>query len=152
MEPLALTVAVLLGRGAAEHAGARAADAMVRLSQRLTALVARRFQGDDAANEALERVRQSAPPAPSGPATQSAPPAPSAAPVPPAQEEEPVTALAAHLDRHIAADADFARRLRDAVAEAAAQPEAGRIVVTVQDNARVGKVASFGTVHGDVTF
>lgn len=128
MEQLALTTAVLLVKGAVEGLGDSAGRGVANLVRRITAVVARRFGDDSAAAQAWEHAREA-----------------------PADEER-IAALASHLARHIADDEAFAQALRAMLAEARNRPDTSQAVITIQDSANVGKIASFGVVNGDVTF
>ncbi|MEU9354534.1 hypothetical protein AB0D65_27035 [Streptomyces griseoloalbus] len=128
MEPLALTIAVLLAKGAVEHTGALAGGAIYNLAGRLMTLVGKRFTGDPEASRALDSARR--------------------------HPEDPreVTTLASHLERHLRSDGEFAETLQDVLDSTKDDPETQHVVMTVQDNASIGKVATFGTVKGDVSF
>ncbi|MFD8523747.1 hypothetical protein ACFV2D_27520 [Streptomyces capillispiralis] len=128
MEPLALTIAVLLAKGAVEHTGALAGGAIYNVVGRLMTLVGKRFTGDPDASRALDAARR--------------------------HPEDPreVTTLASHLERHLQSDGAFAKALQDVLDTTKDDPEAQHVVMTVQDHASIGKVATFGTVKGDVSF
>ncbi|MFF5155519.1 hypothetical protein ACFY3N_04470 [Streptomyces sp. NPDC000348] len=128
MEPLALTIAVLLAKGAVEQTGALAGGAICTLAGKLMKLVGKRFTGDPDASRALDSARR--------------------------HPEDPreVGVLASHLERHLRDDGEFARVLQDALAAAKQDPETRQVVMTVQDNASVGKMTTIGTVQGDVSF
>ncbi|GGV56037.1 hypothetical protein [Streptomyces griseoloalbus] len=129
MEPLAWTIAVLLAKGAVEHTGALAGGAIYNLAGRLIALVGKRFTGDPDASQALDSARRHP------------------------EDSREVTTLASHLERYLRSDGEFAKALQDVVDDASKDdPETQRVVMTVQDNASIGKVGNFRTVNGDVSF
>lgn len=128
MEPLALTVATLLAREAVKRTGDLAGEAISGFTGKLVELVRRRFHDDTDASEAWESVRRD-----------------------PGSKER-ITALASHVERHLSGDGEFTRSLREVMAAAEDDPDTWQVLMTIKDNASVGKIANFGTVEGDVSF
>lgn len=66
-------------------------------------------------------------------------------------DTDAVFALANELKAHGVTDPSFGDELAHAISEVRRDPVVGRFVTEISGQARVGKVVSFGVIHGDVS-
>jgi gamma-glutamyl:cysteine ligase YbdK (ATP-grasp superfamily) len=127
MDPLSLSVAILIANqalsGAAEEAGREAWGALGGL----VAALRKRFSGDKQASRALTALEQY-----------------------PADENR-VQALAAAVDEQIGSDQAFRHDLEELIAAAKTDASVGKFVTNVCDQAQVGKIVNIGHAR-DVSF
>lgn len=130
MDPVTVAAgaAVLLASKGGEALAGEAGKAAWAGLGRLWELVRAKFAGDPQAERALAAVE--AQPGDAGRVQQ----------------------LAESLVAHARSDPQFEVALQRLVADARQDPAVGPMVVQVHDYASIGKVVTFGTVHGDVSF
>jgi hypothetical protein len=116
----------LLAKKALEAAGGKAGEGAWAVLGRVGETIRSRFRGDQEVTEAMDRLE--------------------AKPDSQARTAE----LAEVLQPRLEADPQLVAELTRLVEEAKAEPQTAAFVTTVQDNARVGKLANIGQVTGDV--
>jgi hypothetical protein len=120
----ATLLATKVGEGFAGEAGKSAWGGMKRLSE----LVRSKFAGDSAATAALDRLEAGPP------------------------DEPRIRAAAEALCDHAEGDEAFRAELEGLLAAVEQDRSTAQALTQIAGNARVGKVATFGDVHGDVSF
>jgi hypothetical protein len=123
---LALAAAGLIAKKALEAAGGEAGKAGWQALGRIAQTIRSWFGGDHEATEILDRLE--------------------AKPTSQARTAE----LAEVLTPRLEADPRLVAELTRLVEEAKADPQTASFVTTVQDNARVGRIANIGQITGDV--
>jgi hypothetical protein len=128
MDPatLALTAAGLIAKKALEAAGDHAGKTGWQALGRIAHTIRGWFAGDQEATEILDRLE--------------------AKPESQARAAE----LAEMLTPRLAADPRLVAELTRLVEQAEADPQTASFVTTIQDNARVGRIANIGQITGDV--
>ena len=132
MEPVSIAVAVatLLAKRAAEGVGTALGDAVRSGIAQIYEAVRAKFAGDVELDSSIERLE--------------------AKPESPARAAE----LAENLEARLARDPDFAADLEKLINGIPDDDKDGgaSFIATVKDNARVGKITNIGEVRGDVHF
>ncbi len=128
MEPIAMTVATLVARWAAEGLVKEAAKSTWEGLKKVYEAVRAKFTDDAESTEVLQRLEQR--------------------PTSEARTQE----LAEVLDQWVKNEPAFAQELHRLVDEAGQQPATGSFVTQVMDNAKVGKITNIETIHGNVRF
>jgi hypothetical protein len=125
---VALTVATLLAKKAAESLSGEAGKEVWGGLRRLYEAVRSKFASDPEGEDVLQRVEAKP------------------------DSEGRTKELAEVLENRMEADTEFADHLAGLIAEAEADPQTGRFVTTVRDNAKVGKIVNIGTIIGETKF
>lgn len=125
---IAVTVATLLATKAAEALGGEAGKGIWSGIQGIYDAIRAKFAGDDEGSEVLQRVENK-------PSSQAR-----------------VAELAEVLEARMKEDRDFAQQLDELVSAAEQDPATGKFVVTVRDNAKVGKITNIDTIYGGARF